>query len=86
MAIAEHPFVCDGCGKDRRRDTNHWFILWQADLDLNDKRGLVIEPWDTKRAVEGNRKHACGLSCALRLAERYLAFGSFETVSTAVKQ
>ena len=84
MAIAEHPFICDSCGKDRRKDTNHWFILWIAEMGpFQDtiKPGLVIEPFSLERAVGYGKRHTCGVSCAIRLTERYLTIGQFEVVT-----
>lgn len=73
MAVAHNPFTCDACGKDRSKDTNHWFLLWRAEfVDTTQLRSLVIEPWDNERALLESFKHACGVSCALRLTERFL--------------
>lgn len=78
MAFGSNPFVCDGCGKDRRLDSNHWFVLWEWNADETTK-GIAMLPFSMDEAVKPNRVHTCGLNCTLKLIERFLAFGSFES-------
>ena len=70
----QSAFNCDFCGKDRRADANHWWILWTDPTDA-----LVIARWelviDTNKPDPGDR-HACGRACTLRAVERFMATGS----------
>lgn len=80
-----NPYRCNSCGKDRANDTNHWLLLFSRyPVSQDDGKPFVvfIESWTERRARAASAVHACGLECALKLAERWLTAHSFEPPSS----
>lgn len=85
MSVIAQPFICDGpgCGKRRETDTNHWFLLWEWTWDMLPNHpgpsGVALLPWTSdEEALKPGRKHACGVACALKLLERALTLGTLD--------
>lgn len=79
-----NPYRCNRCGKDRANDTNHWLLLFaRYPVSQDDGKPFVvfIESWTERRARAASAVHACGLECALKLAERWLTAHSFDPAS-----
>ncbi len=80
---------CDGCGKLRVKDTNHW---WTLDIVLGKATmyGVNSEPYreaalSISRFSELNgtdsEKHYCGEDCASQAIQRWMATGKLEPAS-----
>jgi len=90
MSKLREPYRCDHCGKLRESDANHWWILFDAWFPPNGKNplkaefvnhhGLMIVAWHEALA-DLLVRHACGMECALKLAERFMTTRSFEPPS-----
>lgn len=60
MSIVPTSAKCDGCGKSRIEDSNHWLTIYIA--QTNQSKIIVVE------GIKSNgQQHACGLQCALQL-------------------
>jgi len=59
---------CDGCGKSRQDDSNHWRSFGAGKVLLEIMDGIN----------DGCNYHACGDSCTLKLVSRWLANGKLE--------
>jgi hypothetical protein len=57
MTKIAQPYTCSHCGKDRRSDANHWWLL------SSDKRGVTVRPWAYKLAGRRGWLHLCGMNC-----------------------
>lgn len=55
--------VCDGCGIEREKDTNHWWLLWQSPSQIH------AEPWDGQLAHYVSH-HYCGLTCLYKAIDK----------------
>lgn len=65
MSTIPASVKCDGCGKNRIEDTNHWFSI-RAEEYFH-----IIH-----RTNEQNQyRHACGLECATKLFQKWFAEG-----------
>lgn len=73
-----NSYACDNCGKQRDRDTNHWFMLQIVSSSIYGDRAEVFT-WDQEFDTEAT-SHACGHECALSMLARFLANGKFERV------
>lgn len=85
------PYKCNLCEKLRERDTNHWWLLFDrwmlpedhprnGDAAVLHLKGLMVVRWH-EPLVDLCVVHACGMECALKLAERYMTTGSFDPPS-----
>lgn len=70
MSVAP-AYICDFCGKDRREDANHWYLVWVAGNGV-----FMLAPWAAIAAGHDHYSHACGRACVLRAAERFMGSGS----------
>jgi len=80
-----NPYRCNLCGKLRENDANHWLLLFgRYPVSQDDGKPFVvlIETWTERRARGATAEHACGLECALKLAERWLTTHSFDPASS----
>lgn len=68
MSIIPASVKCDGCGKSRDEDTNHWRSLSAARSSLSINEGIGT----------GYPFHVCGETCALKLLSRWLATGKLD--------
>ena len=59
---------CNGCGKSRADDSNHWRSMGSSVTNFEMRVG-VVENWPY---------HSCGDSCTLKLVSRWLATGKLE--------
>lgn len=66
MSVVPASVKCDGCGKDRVDDSNHWksFNLFGGTVHIEEG----IE-------TESHEVHACGETCAMKLISRWFATG-----------
>jgi hypothetical protein len=84
VSIINNPFACDGCGKRREKDTNHWFILWEWwHPPENTNCCLAITPWFFDQAAKEGMKHACGVNCLMKLCERFATTGRLDAPKAA---
>jgi len=70
VSIVPSSVRCDGCGKNRIEDGNHWHTL----------RAPGADPLQITKGVQtaGYGKHACGEACAMKLVSRWMATGTLE--------
>lgn len=66
-------YKCDLCGKDRREDANHWYLVWVAANGI-----FMLAPWSLVDRGHELYGHACGRACVLRAAERFMQTGSLD--------
>jgi hypothetical protein len=71
MSVAA-AYTCDFCGKDRREDANHWYVVW---ISANGAV-FMLAPWDLIACGHELHSHACGRACVLLAAERFMHTGS----------
>lgn len=76
MSVIPASVKCDGCGKDRAADNNHWrsFKVTRFNPELG--RYVTLEIQSVTDACLSY--HACGETCALKLVSRWLSTGSLE--------
>ena len=73
MSIVPASVKCDGCGKNRVEDSNHWRSL-RPDYDNLYVANHIVDPEDK----QGIWSHACGETCALKLFSHWLATGKLD--------
>lgn len=76
MSVILQPFTCNGCGKQRSKDTNRWWLVWRADAQYGVT--FCVIAWDEAVAKMDHIYHACGQACAQKLFERWLTSESLE--------
>lgn len=65
-------FRCDFCGKERRADANHWWVVWVSRNGV-----LMVSRWDLVIGKDDQGyRHACGRACTLRATERFMETGN----------
>lgn len=72
MSTIPASVKCDGCGKNRIEDTNHWMTL-----DACSYKGVLSFATGIFENDEmGNpANHACGRECATKLFQKWFAEG-----------
>ena len=69
-------FTCNVCGK-RIGEQSDWWIAWTDEIQPSDhewpKPKFQIMPWSELMARSREAIHLCGLNCALKETERWLA-------------
>lgn len=67
MSIAtKEVCVCDQCGRERDKDTNHWWTVCYWTVD----RMFIVQPWDATIAAMRNAQHICGLTCLYKAIDK----------------
>lgn len=65
MSIATREVcVCDQCGRERDKDTNHWWLLWGSNQHFH------AETWNDRAARDGTATHLCGLTCLYQAIDK----------------
>lgn len=72
MSIATREVcVCDQCGRERDKDTNHW---WVVCCEVNEKilatPNLFVTPWSEEAARWEDATHLCGLTCLYQAIDK----------------
>lgn len=74
-------FCCDVCG-ERRREVNHWWIVWIESASPRQFCAVTFDPsaWDriSQRAGAKDQSVVCGEEHAQVLFCRWLQFGTLE--------
>ena len=66
-------FKCDGCGKLRTEDVNHWWLVY---VMRGSERGMQVQPISSADESELNESsHFCGQQCALAFISAQMAGG-----------
>jgi hypothetical protein len=55
MSALPESYRCDGCGKSRENDANHWVSAFVS------KKGIRFV-----NGIQAKARHYCGLTCALK--------------------
>lgn len=65
--------TCDVCGA-QKKEVNHWFNIWIAGTRF------LCSPAECELTIAGycTYKDCCGLECATKLFQRFLAHGTLE--------
>lgn len=63
------PYLCDGCGKSRGSDSNHWFLGNVVE------GSLALRPWKSSppEMIEQAKYHLCGSACLHKIVQRFVA-------------
>ena len=69
-------FKCDGCGKLRTDDANHWWVVLTDATGSTDPRRLALCPLTVLGSRDGfNAWDFCGQQCALAFISAQMAGG-----------
>ncbi len=73
MSVIPASVKCDGCGKNRQEDGNHWLSLSISGVQdsfkvIEFRTGIVLDYY----------AHVCGSSCASKLFARWLSTGKLD--------
>jgi hypothetical protein len=70
--VRADTFTCDVCGKDRRRDANHWWLIRLVFTRPTDGPQIDARLWDERLADEDDSwAHICGMDCLGKQFGRY---------------
>ncbi len=69
MSVIPASVKCDGCGKNRQEDGNHWLTMWLDEREFHFQRGA---------SVNDQGRHCCGAACASKLFARWLSTGKLD--------
>ena len=58
--------VCDECGVEREKDTNHWWLLCHFPPD----DCFIVRTWDDVVAKLESSRHICGLTCLYKAIDK----------------
>jgi hypothetical protein len=82
MTKIKEPYRCNGCGKLRENDANHWWLLRECMRFVSENKELALAAWDADLAHCEDVTHACGQECAQKLIGQWMATGSFTPPSS----
>lgn len=84
--------VCDGCGKQRASDSNHWrvFVIAEPRKDVTGVMCFELVFWQFAQTQGGIGTdtaiaHVCGDKCATDIFSRWLSTGTLESGKAEVK-